>query len=60
MNNRAAAADNYTMLSKLQEQIELYGTYKMFKAMDINTDGLITKEEVLAGYPKQYGVEISE
>ena len=33
---------------------------KIFKSIDINGDGNLSKEEVALGYEKHFGIEITE
>lgn len=44
-------------LTKEDEKKDLDNT---FKAIDLNGDGSLTKEEVLAGYELYYGIAVTE
>jgi len=33
---------------------------KIFKEIDLNGDGNLSKDEVMAGYEKHFGIEMSE
>ena len=46
--------------SHLTEEDEKKDLDKIFKAIDIDGDGNLTKEEVLLGYERHYGVAITE
>ena len=46
--------------SHLTQEDEKKDLDKIFKAIDIDGDGNLTKEEVLLGYERHYGVAITE
>lgn len=54
---QAALAFIASHLTKDEEKRDLD---KIFKEIDINGDGNLSKEEVLLGYEKHFGVEITE
>lgn len=54
---QAALAFIASHLTKDEEKRDLD---KVFKEIDINGDGNLSKEEVLLGYEKHFGVEITE
>jgi calcium-dependent protein kinase len=54
---QAALAFIATHLAKDEEKRDLD---KIFKAIDINGDGDLSKEEVLMGYEEHFGIQITE